>query len=65
MKDQLVDCKRCGGNACYEQHIDESTTTWLCMGCGFTTSTLMTEGGKLVADLVDFTNSIQRFTLYR
>lgn len=44
MEDQLVECKRCGSNACYEQHINEDTTTWLCMGCGFTTSTLMTEG---------------------
>lgn len=52
MKDQLVECKRCGGNACYEQHIDENTTTWLCMGCGFTTSTMMLEGSKLVNDLL-------------
>lgn len=52
MQDQLVECKRCGGNACYEQHIDENTTTWLCMGCGFTTSTVMNEGGKVVADLI-------------
>jgi len=48
MEDQLTTCKRCGSNACYEQHIDESTTTWLCMGCGFTTSTLMTEGSPTV-----------------
>ena len=41
MKDSLVECKRCGGNACYEQHIDDKVTTWLCMGCGFTTSTMM------------------------
>mgnify|MGYP001468573884 CR=1 FL=1 len=29
MNDQLVECKRCKGNACYEQHIDENTTTWM------------------------------------
>lgn len=46
MKDNLVECKRCGGNACYEQHIDENTTTWLCMGCGFTTSTMMDKDGS-------------------
>lgn len=51
MEDKLVICKRCGGNACYEQHINEETTTWLCMGCGFTTSTLMKEESKLVEDL--------------
>lgn len=52
MKDQLVECKRCKGNACYEQHIDEKNTTWLCMGCGFTTSTMMLEGSNLVSDLM-------------
>lgn len=49
MQDQLVECRRCGSNACYEQHIDENTTTWLCMGCGFTTSTLMTKGSEVVS----------------
>ena len=49
MQDQLVECKRCGSNACYEQHIDKNTTTWLCMGCGFTTSTLMTKGSEVVS----------------
>ena len=56
--EKLVDCKRCGGNACYEQvltpdEIKETVTTWLCMGCGFTTSTLMTKGSKLVSDAIE------------
>lgn len=51
--DKLVDCKRCGGNACYEQNIDEQTTTWMCMGCGFTTSTLMTKDGEVVKNAVE------------
>jgi len=55
-KDGLVNCKRCGGNACYEQHIKnpvqeklvakQDVTTWMCLGCGFTSSTLMKEGSK-------------------
>ena len=49
MQDQLVECRRCGSNACYEQHIDENTITWLCMGCGFTTSTLMVKGSEVVS----------------
>ena len=53
MKDQLVECKRCGGNACYEQHIDETTVTWLCMGCGFTTSTLMDKEGPTTANTLE------------
>lgn len=64
MKDQLTDCKRCGGNACYEQHIDENTTTWLCMGCGFTTSTLMDEGGKVVKDLEETSPTLYKDLLF-
>ena len=64
MKDQLVECNRCGGNACYEQHIDENTTTWLCMGCGFTTSTVMNEGGKVVADLVETSPELYKDLLF-
>lgn len=46
--EQLTVCKRCGSNACLEQKINEEVTTHLCMGCGFTTSTLMTEGSEVV-----------------
>jgi hypothetical protein len=63
-QDKLVDCKRCGGNACYEQHIDESTITWLCMGCGFTTSTLMTKGSKVVADLNETSPELYKDLLF-
>lgn len=65
MQDQLVECKRCGGNACYEQHIDESTTTWLCMGCGFTTSTMMLEGSKLIQDLLATSPELYKDLLYK
>ena len=64
MKDQLVTCKRCNGDACYEQHIDENTVTWLCMGCGFTTSTLMTEGSKVVRDLEETSPTLYKDLLF-
>lgn len=48
--EKLVDCKRCKGNACYEQDINNQITTWMCFGCGFTTSTLLTEGSQQVKD---------------
>lgn len=62
--DKLTDCKRCGGNACYEQHIDDKTTTWLCMGCGFTTSTLMVEDGKLIKDLLETSPELYKDLLF-
>jgi len=70
-KDQLVECKRCGGNACYEQHIVDGNSeasnevvTWLCMGCGFTTSTLMEQEGKVVKDLIETSPELYKDLLY-
>ncbi len=63
-EDQLTTCKRCGGNACYEQHLPDSITTWLCMGCGFTTSTLMNEDGKVVKDLKDTSPELYKDLLF-
>jgi hypothetical protein len=63
-KDQLTTCKRCNGNACYEQNIDENTSTWLCMGCGFTTSTLMKEKGELVRNLIETSPELYKDLLF-
>jgi hypothetical protein len=67
--EKLVDCKRCSGNACYEQvltpdDINEIVTTWMCMGCGFTTSTLMKENGKLHTELLDTAPELYKDLLY-
>lgn len=43
-------CPRCGGNACYEQELEGGVKTYFDFGCGFSTSTLMIEGSKLVED---------------
>ena len=51
--DKLTECKRCGGNACYEQVVDESLTTWMCMGCGFTSSTQLTDKSPLVVNTLE------------
>ena len=61
-QDKLVDCKCCNSNACYESEFttaDGKITTWLCMTCGFTSNTTMTEDSEglkqtleLTADLI-------------
>jgi hypothetical protein len=53
MEEKLVDCPHCGGNACYEQQVNEEVSTKFCFGCGFTTSTLMAEGSKIVSDCLE------------
>lgn len=62
--DKLTDCKRCGSNACYEQGVNESTTTWLCMGCGFTTSTLMIEGSEVIKNILETSPELYKELLH-
>ena len=51
--DKLTDCVRCGSNACYQQEIDQTTKTWMCFTCGFSTSTLMVEGSDLAKNTAE------------
>lgn len=63
--DRLTDCKRCGSNACYEQHINEQVTTWLCMGCGFTTSTVMTEDSQATKNALEASPELYKDLLHK
>ena len=63
-KDKLIDCKRCGGNACYEQNINDQIKTWMCFGCGFTTSTLLVEGSQQVKDAQETSPELYKDLLY-
>lgn len=53
-KDQLVKGPF-GSDACYEQVLDyegQEITTWLCFGSGYTSSTLMVKGSKVLEDAI-------------
>ena len=43
MKDNLVSCKKCGGNACYETQLG-LIKSYFCWGCGFCSNTTLMEG---------------------
>lgn len=62
--DNLVDCKRCGGNACYEQTIQDNVKTWLCMGCGFTTSDVMLEKSEAHSALLETSPELYKDLLF-
>ena len=42
MTEKLIDCPRCGSNACSEISNDK-VTIWICMGCGFTSNNTITD----------------------
>ncbi len=57
-QDKLIDCKCCGSNACYESEFtteDGKVNTWLCMTCGFTSNTTMTEDSEILKQTLELT----------
>lgn len=57
-----------GSNACYEQVFEQEgkeVKTWLCFGSGFTTSTLMTEGSKTLADLLETAPELHKDLMHK
>lgn len=62
--DNLITCKRCDSNACYEQQVSEQVTTYLCMGCGFTTSTLMLKESVPVKSALESSPELYKDLMY-
>jgi transcription elongation factor Elf1 len=59
--DKLIDCPCCNSNACYESEFttqEGKVTTWLCMTCGMTTNTSMTEDSELLKESFEVTAEI-------
>ena len=61
--DKLVSCKCCGSNACYESEFttqEGPINTWLCMTCGFTTNSTMTENSETLKKTLELTADMIR-----
>tara|TARA_B110000495_G_C22884544_1_gene515853 strand:+ start:430 stop:927 length:498 start_codon:yes stop_codon:yes gene_type:complete len=61
--DKLIDCKCCGSNACYESEFttqEGPINTWLCMTCGFTTNSTMTEDSDALKQTLELTADLIR-----
>tara|TARA_R110001583_G_scaffold36463_1_gene120009 strand:+ start:1425 stop:1961 length:537 start_codon:yes stop_codon:yes gene_type:complete len=57
-QDKLIDCKCCGSNACYESEFttqEGPIKTWLCMTCGYTSNTTMTEDSEALKQTLELT----------
>ena len=62
-QDKLTTCKCCNSNACYESEFttqDGKVNTWLCMTCGFTTNTTMTEDSETLEKTLELTADLIR-----
>ena len=59
--DKLIDCPCCKSNACYESEFitqEGNIKTWLCMTCGMTTNTSMTEDSEVLKESFEVTAEI-------
>ena len=57
-QDKLVNCKCCNSNACYESEFttqEGPLKTWLCMTCGFTSNSTMTEDSEPLKQTLELT----------
>ena len=51
--DNLVVCKRCGSDACYEQEVSPTIKLYYCYGCGFQANTAMTEDSEFLQEQIE------------
>tara|TARA_Y100000034_G_scaffold14704_1_gene15444 strand:+ start:269 stop:763 length:495 start_codon:yes stop_codon:yes gene_type:complete len=62
-QDKLVTCKCCGSDACYESEFttqEGPLKTWLCMTCGFTSNSTMTEDSESLKQTLELTADLIR-----
>lgn len=48
--DNLIECSRCGSDACYTQEVNETITISLCYGCGFQSNSIMSSGSQFLEE---------------
>lgn len=63
-KDQLKDCPCGRSNACYEQQVEKDLTTWLCFGCGKSSSSVMKQGTPPVLQAIESAPELYKDIVY-
>ena len=48
--DNLIECTRCGSDACYSQEVTSDIKIELCYGCGFQSNSVMTSGSQFLEE---------------
>ena len=51
--DNLIECTRCGSDACYKQEVNQEITLEMCMGCGFQHNSIMTSGSQFLQEQME------------
>ena len=51
--DNLIECTRCGGDACYIQEVNAEIKLEFCYGCGFQSNSLMKPGSEFLKEQME------------
>ncbi len=51
--DNLIECTRCGSDACYVTEVTHEVKNYSCFGCGFITNTLMTRDSEFLNEQME------------
>lgn len=51
--DNLIECSRCGSDACYVAEVNDKIKNYSCFGCGFITNTLMTRDSEFLTEQME------------
>ena len=51
--DNLIECSRCGSDACYVTEVTNEVKNYMCYGCGFITNTLMTKDSDFLNEQME------------
>ena len=51
--DNLIECSRCGSDACYMTEVNNEVKNYSCFGCGFITNTLMTRDSEFLNEQME------------
>lgn len=51
--DNLIECSRCGSDACYLQEVTKDVTIELCYGCGFQSNSVMKVGSDFLNEQME------------
>jgi len=58
--DNLIECDRCGSDACYMQEVNHEVKNYQCYGCGFITNSLLVEGSQFFEDQMELLPSLYK-----
>lgn len=63
--EKLEECGRCQSLLCVVQNISEDVNTRLCLKCGYTTSTLLTEGSEVTQQLLERSPELYKELMFK